>query len=53
VIDLFVGWSMGDEMTAQRGIDALVMAIWGRGKSDALLHHSDQGRAVTATDGRR
>lgn len=23
--------------------DALVMAIWRRGKPDALLHHSDQG----------
>ena len=47
VIDLFsprvVGWSMKAEMTAQRVADALVMAIWRRGKPDALLHHSDQG----------
>lgn len=47
VIDLFsrrvVGWSMQAEMTAQLGTDALVMAIWHRGKPDALLHHSDQG----------
>src|SRR3954468_11154125 len=47
VIDLFsrrvVGWSMKTEMTAQLVTDALVMAIWRRGKPDALLHHSDQG----------
>ena len=48
VIDLFsrrvVGWSMSDTMTAQLVTDALVMAIWRRGKPDALLHHLDQGR---------
>src|SRR6204780_1471224 len=48
VIDLFsrrvVGWSMKAEMTAQLVADALMMAIWRRGKPDALLHHSDQGR---------
>lgn len=47
VIDLFscrvVGWSMKAEMTAGLVIDALMMAIWRRGKPDALLHHSDQG----------
>jgi putative transposase len=47
VIDLFsrrvVGWSMKAEMTAQLVADALMMAIWRRGKPDALLHHSDQG----------
>jgi putative transposase len=47
VIDLFsrrvVGWSMKAEMTAGLVTDALVMAIWRRGKPDALLHHSDQG----------
>ena len=45
VIDLFsrrvVGWSMSDSMTAQFVTDALIMAIWRRGKPDALLHHSD------------
>jgi putative transposase len=44
VIDLFsrrvVGWSMGATMTAQLVTDALIMAIWRRGKPDALLHHS-------------
>jgi putative transposase len=47
VIDLFsrrvVGWSMSAAMTAQLVTDALVMAIWRRGKPDALLHHSDRG----------
>jgi putative transposase len=47
VIDLFsrrvVGWSMSDSMTAQLVTDALMMAVWRRGKPDALLHHSDQG----------
>ena len=47
VVDLFsrrvVGWSMSASMTAQLVADALVMAIWRRGKPEALLHHSDQG----------
>lgn len=30
-------------MTAQPVTDALMTAIWHRGKPDALLHHSDQG----------
>ena len=51
VIDLFsrrvVGWSMKAEMNAQLVADALVMAIWRRGKPDALLHHSDQGSQYT------
>ncbi len=52
VIDLFsrrvVGWSMKAEMTTQLVTDALVMAIWRRGKPDALLHHSDQGSQYTS-----
>ena len=28
--------------------DALIMAIWRRGKPDALLHHSDQGSQYTS-----
>lgn len=47
VVDLFsrrvVGWAMKAEMTAQLVTDALIMAIWRRGKPDSLLHHSDQG----------
>ena len=52
VIDLFshrvVGWSMSDTMTAQLVTDALMMAIWRRGKPNALLHHSDQGSQYTS-----
>ena len=52
VIDLFsrrvVGWSMSTTMTAQLVTDALVMAIWRRGKPDALLHHSDRGSQYTS-----
>jgi putative transposase len=47
VIDLFsrrvVGWSMSAGMTAQLVADALLMAVWRRGKPNELLHHSDQG----------
>ena len=47
VVDPFsrrvVGWSMSAAMTAQLVTDALVMAIWRRGKPDALVHHSDRG----------
>jgi len=50
VIDLFsrrvVGWSMQAEMTAQLVTDALIMAIWRRGKPNALLHHSDRGSQI-------
>ena len=33
---------MSATMTAQLVTDALLMAIWRRGKPDALLHHSDR-----------
>jgi putative transposase len=52
VIDLFsrrvVGSSMSAAMTAQLVTDALVMAIWRRGRPDALLHHSDRGSQYTS-----
>ena len=52
VIDLFsrrvVGWSMQASMTAQLVADALMMAIWRRGKPAMLLHHSDQGSQYTS-----
>jgi transposase InsO family protein len=35
-------------MTAQLVTDALVMAIWRRGKPDALLHHSHRGSQYTS-----
>jgi putative transposase len=52
VLDLYsrriVGWSMRAEMTAELVTDALVMAIWRRGKPKELLHHSDQGSQYTS-----
>lgn len=45
VLDLYsrriVGWSASSDMTAQLVTEALCMAIWRRGRPDALLHHSD------------
>ena len=52
VLDLFsrrvVGWSMSASMTAQLVTDAWTMAIWRRGKPEALLHHSDRGSQYTS-----
>jgi len=52
VLDLFsrrvVGWSMSAQMTAQLVTDALLMALWRRGKPHALLHHSDRGSQYTS-----
>ena len=52
VLDLYsrriVGWSMQDTMTSQLVADALMMAVWRRGKPAALLHHSDQGSQYTS-----
>jgi putative transposase len=47
VIDLYsrrvVGWSMQAAMTAELVGEALLMALWRRGKPQALMHHSDRG----------
>lgn len=48
-----VGWSMSARMTAQPVLDALMMAIWRRGRPQELLHHSDQGSQDTAEDFQR
>ena len=52
VLDLFsrriVGWSMKAERDASLVMDALMMAVWRRGKADALVHHSDQGSQYTS-----
>lgn len=46
VLDLYsrriVGWSMQESMTSQLVVNALMMAVWRRGKPVALLHHSVQ-----------
>jgi transposase InsO family protein len=52
VLDLYsrrvVGWSMQSSMTSQLVADALMMAVWRRGKPQELLHHSDQGSQYTS-----
>jgi putative transposase len=52
VLDRFsrrvVGWSMSATMTAQLVTDALVMAIWRRGKPHTMLPHSDRGSQYTS-----
>jgi putative transposase len=39
---------MSAGMTAQLVADALLMAVWRRGKPNELLHHSDQGSQYTS-----
>jgi putative transposase len=57
VLDLYsrrvVGWSMQPTMTAQLVMDALLMAIYRRGRPQAVLHHSDQGSQYTSEDFQR
>jgi putative transposase len=47
VVDLFSrrvgGWSMRATRPAQRVTEALMLAIWRRGKPPARLHHADRG----------
>lgn len=35
-------------VTSQLVVDALMMAVWRRGKPVALLHHSEQGSQYTS-----
>ncbi|MEO7998452.1 MAG: IS3 family transposase [Gemmatimonadaceae bacterium] len=57
VLDLFsrrvVGWSMQSEMTTQLVADALMMAVWRRGRTQALVHHSDRGSQYTSAQFQR
>ena len=39
---------MKADITAKLVTDALMMAIWRRGRPDAVLHHSDQGSQYTS-----
>jgi putative transposase len=52
VLDLFsrriVDWSMRAAMTADLVADALMMALWRRGRPRDLLHHSDRGTQYTS-----
>jgi putative transposase len=44
---------MQPTMTAQLVMDALLMAIFRRGRPQAVLHHSDQGSQYTSEDVQR
>ncbi len=48
-----VGWSMQPTMTAQLVMDALLMAVFRRGRPRAVLHHFDQGSQYTSEDFQR
>ena len=47
-VDTEIGCFMKPEVGAEFVTDALIMAVWRRGKPDALLHHSDQGSLYTS-----
>jgi transposase InsO family protein len=54
VLDLYsraiVGWAMDHRMTRQLVKDALIMALWKRGKVKGLLLHSDRGTQYASDD---
>ena len=54
VLDLFsrqiVGWSMGERMTRELAISALLMAVWRRKPVQEVLVHSDQGSQFSSHD---
>jgi putative transposase len=54
VLDLFsrqiVGWSMGDRMTRELAINALLAAVWRRKPEAEVLVHSDQGSQFSSHD---
>lgn len=57
VLDLFsrrvVGWAMQSAMTTPLVTDALLMAMWRRGRPQALLYHTDRGSQYTSDDAQR
>ena len=38
-----VGWRVSRSLSTDLVLDALEQAIWARGKTDGLIHHSDRG----------
>lgn len=54
VMDLYsrrvVGWSMSDTMQAKMVSDALLVALWRRGRPSALMHHSNQNSQYTSDE---
>lgn len=53
MLDLFsrqvIGWSMGDSNNSKLVEDALVMALWRRGKVNDVIVHSDQGSTYASS----
>jgi len=45
-----IGWSMGERNTADLVRDALMMALWRRGKVKGVIVHSDQGSTYASRD---
>jgi putative transposase len=45
-----VGRSMSDTMQAKMVSDALLMALWRRGRPSALMHHTDQCSQYTSDE---
>lgn len=47
VIDVFarmiVGWRVSNSLRTDLALDALEQALWARGDTDGLVHHSDRG----------
>ena len=39
---------MQSQMTAQLVTDALMMAVWRRGRPESVMHHSDRGSQYTS-----
>ena len=48
MLNLRRGWSVKAEMSAQLVADAFMMAVWRRGKPEAVMHHSDRGSQYTS-----
>lgn len=52
VIDVFarriVGWRVSRSMKAELALDALEQALWARGDTEGVIHHSDRGSQYLA-----
>jgi putative transposase len=52
IIDIYsrlvVGWSMGEQFTAELVLAALEMALWNRQPEEGVVHHSDHGSQYTS-----
>jgi putative transposase len=45
-----VGWSMANRLRSELVVDALNMALWRRGPSPGVVHHSDRGSQYTSVE---